>query len=463
MADVVAKFTLKKTEPIKSNFTLKKAEKLDANFTLVSGTIYHDRLLNRDLPDQHPMSAITGLEDEIARINADIVAEKERAEGVESQISNTLSEEVNRLDVEDARLDAKINDETTRAEQAESDISGNLVAEKTRAETRENEIDEKLDGINVNLTKQIDDLEQDVNDKYNELVRDIDDLTDVVEEDFSSLNTKIDNSVTTINQRITDVADELGQTIEENVVALQAEDTALQNQINTHSQTLTAHDGRITSNTNAITKEIVDRESADNGLQEQIDAIVSSSDVKDIVGTYAELQAYDKSTLGNNDIIKVLQDETQQGASTYYKFKTETQSFDYIGKEGPYYTKSEADNLLNQKQDNIEDLEQIRTNAQTGANLVTQVETNKTDIATLSSGKANIDLDNLSTTGLAKVTYTAGDGIEVRNNVIYNTRTSAEWGKVQGDIDEQVDLKEKLDSKQDNLDIVLLAGAVIND
>ena len=72
-------------------------------------------------------------------------------------------------------------------------------------------------------------------------------------------------------------------------------------------------------------------------------------------------------------------------------------------------------------------------------------------------------MDNLSTTGLAKVTYTAGDGIEVRNNVIYNTRTSAEWGKVQGDIDEQVDLKEKLDSKQDNLDIVLLVGAVIND
>lgn len=30
-----------------------------------SGTMYHDRLNNRDLPDQHPISAITRLESEL--------------------------------------------------------------------------------------------------------------------------------------------------------------------------------------------------------------------------------------------------------------------------------------------------------------------------------------------------------------------------------------------------------------
>lgn len=117
--------------------------------------------------------------------------------------------------------------------------SENLTDEILRATARENEIDGKLDGININLTKQIDDLEKDANDKYNELTRDIDDLTDVVEEDFSKLDNKITTTSQTINTRITDVADEINQSIEENVVALQGEDNALQSQINSHSQTIT--------------------------------------------------------------------------------------------------------------------------------------------------------------------------------------------------------------------------------
>lgn len=94
---------------------------------------------------------------------------------------------------------------------------------------------------------------------------------------------------------------------------------------------------------NAVGVETTNRENADIALQQQIDAITASSDVKDIVGTYAELEDYDTSTLGNNDIIKVLQDETQNGATTYYRWNTTTQTFSLIGQEGPYYTKSEAD------------------------------------------------------------------------------------------------------------------------
>lgn len=99
----------------------------------------------------------------------------------------------------------------------------------------------------------------------------------------------------------------------------------------------------ITNLSTTLSTETTNRENADIGLQGQIDAITASSDVKDIVGTYAELQAYDTSTLGNNDIIKVLQDETQNDATTYYRWNTTTQTFTLIGQEGPYYTKSEAD------------------------------------------------------------------------------------------------------------------------
>lgn len=103
----------------------------------------------------------------------------------------------------------------------------------------------------------------------------------------------------------------------------------------------------------AILVESTARELADQTLQGEIDTIVASSDVKDIVGTYAELQAYDTSTLGNNDIIKVLQDETHNDAETYYRWSTSTETFTYIGELGPFYTKSETDTLLSGKQDTL--------------------------------------------------------------------------------------------------------------
>lgn len=99
---------------------------------------------------------------------------------------------------------------------------------------------------------------------------------------------------------------------------------------------------------NSIAVETANRESADNNLQSQIDAIVSSSDVFDIVGTYAELQAYDISTVPVNDIIKVLVDSTHDGAATYYRCVESggVKSWSYIGSEGAYYTKGEADSIF---------------------------------------------------------------------------------------------------------------------
>jgi hypothetical protein len=111
-------------------------------------------------------------------------------------------------------------------------------------------------------------------------------------------------------------------------------------------------DGRITSEVStlntAIGTETTDRQNADNNLQSQIDAIVSSSDVFDIVGTYTELQAYDISTVPVNDIIKVLVDSTHSNAATYYRCveSSNVKSWSYIGSEGAYYTKSEADSLF---------------------------------------------------------------------------------------------------------------------
>lgn len=120
-----------------------------------------------------------------------------------------------------------------------------------------------------------------------------------------------------------------------------------------------------------INQEASNRQNADDNLQQQIDAIASSSDVVDVVGTYQDLQNYDTSKLRNNDIIKVLDDSTQNGAITYYRWVITDGSgtFIYIGLTGPYYTKSEADETFVPK-----------TRTINGKSLANNITLTKTDI-----------------------------------------------------------------------------------
>lgn len=81
-------------------------------------------------------------------------------------------------------------------------------------------------------------------------------------------------------------------------------------------------------------------------LQDEIDEIKNNPDVVDIVDTYADLQAYDTSDLGDKDVIRVLTDETHDNESSYYRWSTTTQTWTFIGATGPYYTKDETDAIV---------------------------------------------------------------------------------------------------------------------
>ena len=146
------------------------------------------------------------------------------------------------------------------------------------------------------------------------------------------------------------------EVVKRNGVALPVTDKAVDVAVPTTTSSLTNDSGYITNEVNDLVNyydkdetdtlmatEAETRDAADLDLQGQIDAISSASDVVDVVGTYAELQSYDTSKLSDNDIIKVLTDETHDDAISYYRWNDTTNAFTYIGSQGPFYTKSETD------------------------------------------------------------------------------------------------------------------------
>lgn len=168
----------------------------------------------------------------------------------------------------------------------------------------------------------------------------------------------------------------------------------------------------------ALNKEISDREAADAAIEEEIEELRNNPDVVDIVDTYADLQAYDTSKLGDKDIIRVLQDETHDGASTYYRWDKPNSTWDYIGEAGDYYTKDQVDTLLGAKQNTLV----AGTNIQIAADGVTISATD----TTYSAG-TGLDLNgttfSVDTTAIQE-RLTAGSNIQINDNTISATDTT---------------------------------------
>lgn len=189
--------------------------------------------------------------------------------------------------------------------------------------------------------------------------------------------------------------------------------------------------------TTSLGNETTARENADVGLQEQIDAITSSSDVKDIVGTYTDLQNYDTTTLGNDDIIKVLQDNTHNNAMTYYRWVITggTGSWQYIGQEGPYYTKGETDTLLNGKQNEITNNNKLLSDLVDDTNQNNlfvssnekQTWNNKLDSSALTNYVTNTDYATSSIGGVIRTGASYGTTMTSGGNLRAVAKTYAEY------------------------------------
>lgn len=106
-------------------------------------------------------------------------------------------------------------------------------------------------------------------------------------------------------------------------------------------------------------KHLLTQQKKDEDLQKQIDDIASSSNIADMVDTYASLQTYDTSKLDDGDRIQVLMDAGHENASTIWRYNSDKDAlgqfpFDYIGKYATVaYTRSEIDSQHNEIKSSI--------------------------------------------------------------------------------------------------------------
>ena len=196
--------------------------------------------------------------------------------------------------------------------------------------------DSDMNEIKAVVNANADDLET-LETTTTEYVSNTDTRMNALELSMTNLENDVDTFEETINGDISDIESSI-----ENITSTTYTKTEVDTLLN----------GK--ASTTSLGNEISARENADTSLQNQIDAIVASSDVVDIVGTYQDLQNYDTSKLGDNDIIKVLDDSTHNNATSYFRWIKNSSTWQYIGSEGPYYTKGQTDELLNEKVDKVQ-------------------------------------------------------------------------------------------------------------
>lgn len=464
--------------------------------------ITEENKLNSDLVDDTDGANKFVSAEEKAQITTnknDIIGLDQKIDSVSGALSDSITGLDNKYDSITGALDDKIDsingalsDSITALDNKYDSITGGLSDSITALDNKYDSVtgalDDKIDSINGALSDSITALDSVVSGNYTTLDNKIDSvngalsdsinaLDSVVSANYNTLDGKIDSingalsdSISAIDSTIGGYGNIVTHNVSEFATAAQGAlaDTAIQPNDNVSEL---VNDAQYI-NIQPVNTETTNRENADLALQRQIDAIVASSDVFDVVGTYAELQNYDISTVPPNDIIKVLVDSTHDNAATYYRCveSNNVKSWSYIGAEGAYYTKGEADSrfvpltrTVNNKalSSNItltaSDVGALPDNTTIGdATLTIQVNSSTVDTFTAnatSNKSINIQCATPAQGGLADTALQPNDNItELTNNAGYITNSALSGYATETYVDNGLDTKEDVFSVGDGLE-----------
>jgi hypothetical protein len=391
-------------------------------------------------------SIIDNLTGEISRateaesnLNTNIVSETTRAMSVETSISTDLNAEVTRSTNKDTELQQNINTLSNTVNDKESALNTKIVDETTRATAKETELETAISTETTAREAAVSNLETAIEFETESRRNEIDVVTNNLTEEVNratdaeeALDSKIDSSVEALNGTISELNTTFSQALTQEQNTRSTADTTLQTNIDNEASARSEADTTLQTNidneatarenedaalSSAITAEETARIEADSTLQlnidaeanarsakdtelqTQIDTIEATQNIVDIVGTKTELDNYDTTHLKDGAKIQVLDDETQNHASTIYKFNKSESSFSLVGTFGSYYTKAETENLISEASNDLEDT----------------IESEASDRADADSALS----DRINALDLAKQNnLTAGDGINITNDVV---------------------------------------------
>lgn len=248
-------------------------------------------------------------------------------EGLNEQITsleNELGNVNNKITNINSTLDTKVDERTGYSLTKNTDIA-QITINKNNIESQINKIENIEDQLEV------------INEKIDNYDLQVDGKVDKIEGKGLSTNdfTNLDKDQINLNK--------------ENIEINTNEIDQINLDITTIRNTLEPLPNQITTLETELGNEHISRVDSDNYLQQQIDALSTKSTVVDIVGTIDELNNYDTTKLKVDDVVCVLVDETRDYTVTYYRWIESmpgSYRWKYIGTEGSYYSKSEANNLF---------------------------------------------------------------------------------------------------------------------
>lgn len=97
MVDVAVNFMLENDDPVNAEFQVQPDVTFTADIKTETSTKDHNKLFNRDLPEQHPIDAITGLREALDESDTKIQTEKEERIAADAD----LQEQIDNIDVTD--------------------------------------------------------------------------------------------------------------------------------------------------------------------------------------------------------------------------------------------------------------------------------------------------------------------------------------------------------------------------
>lgn len=403
------------------------AEDLVADFIIDTEEPFETEFKINVIPDISGLATKEELEQAEETLSDSITAVDDKYDSITGGLSDSITAVDDKYDTITSGLSDSIVAVDNKYDSITGALNDSIVALDSVVSDNYNTLDDKIDSINSALSDSIGSvdgkydtitsglsdsiiaLDSVVSDNYNTLDDKIDSINGALSDSITALDSVVSDNYNTLDSLIGGVDDKIDTHIADkaNPHEVTASQVGLGNVDNTSDADKpisTATQNALDSISGALTNEETARQNADNSLQSQIDALVVASDVFDIVGTYAELQAYDISTVPVNDIIKVLVDSTHNNAATYYRC-TESggvKSWTYIGAEGAYYTKSEADGRFVPLTREI--------NGKALSNNISLTASDVGAVASITTGSANgtIDVDgtDVSVKGLNSAAYT---------------------------------------------------------